>query len=300
MKPYVSAVIVAYFPDVEHLSQLICTTSSQVSSIVLVCNSVVDISNLKHRPECTFHVLANSHNVGLATAQNLGIAQSAKENADFLLFLDQDSLPPDNLVERLLAVDAVLTKAAISVGGVGPLLIDADTGIEWPYITAAWIHTRQTTKPNALGVCSADMLYSSGSLIRRDNFKIVGDFMEPLFIDHVDLEWCYRASHFGLRFFGVPSIRMEHRIGDGHVRFLGRLHPKHSASRDYYAFRNSVILIGLPHIPWRWKINEVIRLIPRGIIYGIIGKSTRSHATSFLRAIADGIAYLFNRKNEFP
>lgn len=289
--PRVVAVIVAYNPIPGSLARLITTVQTQVAGVVLVCNSDIDVRELPDQSHDWLTVISNSTNLGLAAAQNIGLRQCVVEGADFAILLDQDSLPTADLLERLLAADSQLTTHGFAVGAVGPLLIDSDHDTPWPFLSAKWLHTRESTDADELGFCRCDWLYSSGSLVRLEHFTAVGLFMEPLFIDHVDVEWCYRASHHGLGFFGVPSIRMRHRMGDGHIRFLGRLHPRHSASRDYYVFRNSVILLGLDHIPIRWKLNELIRLVPRAIFYGLIGDRLVQHVSSCLRGIADGISY---------
>jgi rhamnosyltransferase len=292
LPPRVSAVVVAFHPDPDDLIHLVSMIGPQVASIALICNSLIDTSLLKPCPDCLLRVLQNRENVGLAAAQNQGIALCVEDSAEFLLFLDQDSRPPEKLVSRLLAADAMLTSAGEPVGGVGPLLVESLTGDTWPFMRSGWWRTVETTAPEIAGTCRADFLYSSGSLIRIDHFRRMGDMLEHLFIDHVDLEWCYRAGSKGLKFFGVPSILMEHRVGDGRVKLLGRLHPMHSASRNYYAFRNSVILMGQRHVPLSWKLNEALRLLPRALFYGLLSKQLLHHSGACLRGIIDGITYL--------
>lgn len=294
-QPRVIAVIVAYLPNPGTLAQLIATIGSQVDGIVLVCNSEIELSDKPAISKCAVTTIKNQSNIGLAAAQNLGLNQCLVEGADFVLFLDQDSIPGAELVRDLMAADSLLSERGFAVGAVAPLLVDADTGTVWPYLSAGYLYTRESTKVDCYDACRADMLYSSGSLVRLTHFRTVGQFMEPLFIDHVDLEWCYRAAQHGLEFFGIPAIQMRHRMGNGHVRFLGRLHPIHSATRDFFVFRNSVILLGLKHIPLRWKINEVLRLIPRCIFYGLINGTLVQHVSSCMRGIAAGISHHLNR-----
>ncbi len=298
----VVAVVVTYHPEPGILTRLVSAIEFQVTSIVLVCNSPVELPKAQGNSCCGRTIIRNQTNIGVAAAQNQGLRQCRLERADFVLFLDQDSMPDTTFVANLLVATKHLADRGIAVSAVGPLLVDADDGTEWPYLSAAWFHTREETRPDINGVCRTDMLYSSGSLVRLAHFSTVGYFMESLFVDHVDLEWCYRASRYGLHCFGIPSIRLRHRMGEGHVRFFGRLHSIHSASRNYYAFRNTIILLGLGHIPARWKLNEIIRLIPRCIFYGLIGKSLLPHLSNCLRGITDGISYHVKqgKPSDFP
>lgn len=295
-QPRVVALIVVYHPEPGHLLQLLAAIRTQVASIVLVCNSATAIPADAADTPGSVTIIQNPANIGLAAAQNQGIDQCNRMAADYVLFLDQDSLPGPSLVSDLLAADQRLAEHGIPVGGVAPLLVDAETGTEWPYLSARWLRTQESTQADGLGACRADMLYSSGSLVRLMHFRTVGNFMEHLFIDHVDLEWCYRAAAHGLRFFGIPAIRMQHRMGHGHIRFLGRLHPLHSTPRDYYVFRNSVILLGLRHIPLRWKINELVRQLPRAIFYSLLGQAFFPHLSSCLRGIANGLRFHLNSR----
>jgi rhamnosyltransferase len=294
-RPQVAAIIVAYHPEPGTLAQLIHAIETQVATLVLVCNSAVDIPETRPDSRCSRTIIRNEVNVGLATAQNMALKQCARLQVDCVLFLDQDSLPDADLVDKLLAAEQRLIQHGFAVGAVGPQLVDADTETTWPYLSAGWFHTREITQPDHFGVCPTDMLYSSGSLVRLAHFSIVGYFMESLFIDHVDLEWCYRASQHGLHFFGIPSIHMKHRMGEGHVRLFGRIHPIHSATRDYYVFRNSVILLGLAHIPVRWKMNEFVRLLPRSIFYGLLSGEPMRHIWHCLRGISSGISFHLSR-----
>lgn len=295
-QPRIVALIVVYQPEPDHLLQLIAAIRAQVANVILVCNSATDIPDESADTPGAVSIIRNQANIGLAAAQNQGIDRCNSMAADFVLFLDQDSLPGPSLVSELLAADQRLTAHGHQVGAVAPLLVEADTGTSWPYLSARWLRTKENIQPDALGACRTDMLYSSGSLVRLMHFRTVGNFLESLFIDHVDLEWCYRAAAHDLQFFGIPAIRMQHRMGHGHIRFLGRLHPLHSASRDYYVFRNSVILLGLRHIPLRWKINELIRLLPRAVFYSLLRDGLFLHLSSCLRGITDGIIFNLNSR----
>ncbi len=280
-------VIVAYQPEKGQLARLLEVIADQVYRIIVVCNSTVDGESIPALGT-KLEVIHHSTNVGLAAAQNTGLRRCRQWSADFVLFLDQDSLPPSGLIEQLLSVTRQLTNDGEQVAAVGPLLVDAATMSPWPFQSTRWFRTVQSSKPDARGICPTDFLYSSGTLVAMQVIYQVGGFIEELFIDHVDLEWCMRASSRGYRCFGVPGVQMEHRMGSGHVRLFGRLHPIHNAERDYYVFRNSLALIKLAHVPLRWKLNEVVRLLPRATFYSALHSKSFTHLAACLRGIKDG------------
>jgi len=282
------ALIVAYQPEAGQLGHAIAAIASQVDGVVVVCNSAVDDSQVPPEFESRVEIIRNPKNVGLAAAQNAGLRRCARGHAEFVLFLDQDSLPAADMVAQLMVAHRRLTDDGEKIAAVAPLLVDAATAVEWPFPTTHWFHTQRTTVPDRRGVCTAEFLYSSGSLVAMDVLLRVGGFIETLFIDHVDLEWCMRAYAHGYLCFGVPAVRMKHRMGSGHVRMFGRLHPIHTAERDYYVFRNSIILLRLPHIGLRWKLNEILRLLPRAVFYSTLHAQPLRHLAACLRGIREG------------
>ena len=87
--------------------------------------------------------------------------------------------------------------------------------------------------------------------------------LEDWFIDHVDTEWCFRIRAKGWVLLGVPKTQLKHQLGDkiSQVWFFGwKPVAHHSPLRDYYMFRNSVLLVKKDYVPWRWKIYLVARL----------------------------------------
>jgi rhamnosyltransferase len=84
------------------------------------------------------------------------------------------------------------------------------------------------------------------------------------FIDHVDSEWCLRMRAQGWLLLGVSEAVLKHRLGDKVTRLWllrWRQVAHHSPLRDYYMFRNSVLLAREPYVPLRWKLYFLSRLV---------------------------------------
>jgi len=89
----------------------------------------------------------------------------------------------------------------------------------------------------------------------------VGRMREDFFIDFVDVEWCLRARFEGHPVYGVCTARLEHRLGDEPVKFLGREYLTHSPRRHYFHVRNAVLLYREPWVPLNWKLVSASRLV---------------------------------------
>ena len=86
-----------------------------------------------------------------------------------------------------------------------------------------------------------DWLITSGSIMRVEDSLAVGGFLEKLFIDEVDREFCYRAADRGYSFRRVLDLTMQHNLGSPiRGKIFGREFEAmgHSKIRKYYIFRN--------------------------------------------------------------
>lgn len=87
---------------------------------------------------------------------------------------------------------------------------------------------------------------TSGSLINLDNFKIIGNFDEKLFIDEVDHEYCFRAIKLGYKILRVCNVILKHKLGERKVKtFLFRnvYYNEHNYIRAYYMIRNKLYIM---------------------------------------------------------
>src|SRR5262249_19594983 len=92
--------------------------------------------------------------------------------------------------------------------------------------------------PNVL----ADAI-ASGALIPAEVLQSVGLMQEDLFIDWVDMEWCWRARNLhGLQVIGIGDVVIQHAVGDDVVALGSRKITIRSPLRHYYMIRNAIYL----------------------------------------------------------
>lgn len=286
----VVAVIVCYYPDPDQLQGLLRVVVPQVSRTIVVNNGPAHtLPNLDDFQPLS--LLEPGNNLGVAAAINLGADAAIQTGARYLLLLDQDSLPADDMVFCLLKAYRLLEEGDRHVAAVGPAIVDARTGRLVPFVSA-----RTQAVGDEVMVCPVDRLLSSGSFVGLDNYQKIGPMDEGLFIDLVDTEWFLRAAAKGCQAFGVPAAQMSHQLGAGAVRYwCGRWRhlPRHSVFRSYYMIRNRILLLSRSYIPVVRRLREFfmmlyllvaglvllpqrwmrLRVIVQGIIDGVCGRS---------------------------
>lgn len=260
----ISAVIVTFNPNVAVLNNLVISLEGQVDNILIIDNASQNVDEIK----LVFGketVVFLSENYGIAYAQNIGIKEAEKIGSRSVIFFDQDSQPRHDILQGLILakLEAEITGVRVSV--VGPFYCDSRTGAESSYVKTIGEGTVKVAKINenvkSMEFQECDFIISSGSLIDLEVLLIVGLMDEKLFIDMVDVEWCYRASSFGYSAIVASSVTMPHSIGSHVIKIFGKEFPVNSPVRTYYSLRNMFHLLFLPYIPTVWKRNCLSKLI---------------------------------------
>lgn len=285
---HITAIVTAYHPD-ELLRGVVESALASCASVIVADNTPAPADGSErpdplggHRdPRVT--VLGDGRNLGLAAALNNGLA-ALPDGTDAILFLDQDSVIPDGLIEGL-AKDL----DAPGIGVVGPSPVDASTGRT--YETFAGRHERLDDR---------DMVITSGMLLRRSALQHSPGFREDFFVDYVDLDFCLRLKRAGVRIVRDMDLELPHSIGDVRVhRFLGReVQVGHYAAwRHYWIARNGTILIreNLFALPV-WAVTNTLFMARWFVQLALFEPKRRTHVPAFLRGLRDGLTRGVTRK----
>ena len=285
---HITAIVTAYHPD-ELLRGVVESALASCDSVI-VADNTPEPADGSARPDPLggyrdprVTVLGDGRNLGLAAALNLGLAALPAE-PEAVLFLDQDSVLPEGLIEGL-AED--LDDPGIGV--VGPSPVDASTGRA--YETFAGRHERLDDR---------DMVITSGMLLRRSCLERVPGFREDFFVDYVDLDFCLRLKRSGVRIVRDTALELPHSIGDVRVhRLLGReIQVGHYAAwRHYWIARNGTILIreNLRPMPV-WAVTNVLFMSRWFVQLALFEPKRRTHVPAFLRGLRDGVTRGVTRK----
>jgi rhamnosyltransferase len=292
-----AAVIVAYRPRAAQIQKLVAALAEESNYIYVMDNG----GGLDAISDCIdkysmVRVVDMGGNRGIGAALNLGFRLAKAAGVDYVVTFDQDSQPAAHLASSLMKAFDDLSSDGMKVGAVGPRLVDARCAParDYPYMRTSsnWpaaVYCGPTSK-----YLEADFLITSGCLTSLAVFEIVGEFDQELFIDCVDLEWCFRAGFMSYRFFGVCTAIMPHSLGTGDSSStLGLSLTAHNPVRRYYYARNTVRLLRLRHVSLGWKARMLAGLVGRLLLFPFVmrfAKGWTSHWLMLTRGVADGVA----------
>ena len=292
-KPSILAVFITYNPNLELLSDAIRAVMLQGCECLIVDNG----SSSEVSPETLpkgIELKLLEENFGLGAAQNIGITTAVKQKRDYILLLDQDSLPSSTMVANL--VKAHKAKSQVQkVGAVGPLYRNVRTQTESFFVRfGALKFKRLSSADQDSDACvETDFLISSGSLFAPNVFATVGLMDEELFIDHVDTEWFLRARAMNHISYGVCDAVMQHDLGEAthKMKLAGRERnvPQHKPFRYYYIFRNSILLYKRNNLSKLWKWNDAQRLVMIGIMFGLVTAPRIANLSMMVKGIWHGL-----------
>lgn len=220
-----AACVVLYNPN-EGVVDNIKTYASGVDEVFAVDNSDEPNAPLLDRITALVEnvtVIPMHGNQGIAAALNRGLKEASKRGYGYILTMDEDSYFTDDTLQRykdkaeaLFASDEKVIQVGIHNSG------DKDDDLVVNNETPEWLIT-------------------SGSIMRVEDSLSAGGFLEKLFIDEVDREFCYRAADRGYSFRRVLDLTMQHNLGSPiRGKIFGREFEAmgHSKIRKYYIFRN--------------------------------------------------------------
>ncbi|MCD4560290.1 hypothetical protein [Lelliottia nimipressuralis] len=136
-----------------------------------------------------------------------------------------------------------------------------------------------------------DSTLSSGSLIPKKAWEVIGGMRDDLFIDAVDHEYCWRLRYAGFKVIRNKNALLAHRLGDGRFKIMNVVSVgMPSPFRHYYATRNIFLLLKEKHVPLFWKISSLIKLSGKVIFYPMFLPKGKERFKFFIKGISDGIA----------
>lgn len=276
--------MVLFKPDWEVTVKAINALAPQVDELCVVDNTPAADNSSHFRGFPNIHYIPLGENRGIAAAQNVGIQHFIDLAYDFVVFSDQDSTCPENLIDGLLNDFHLLKGNNYPIGLIGPAPINRKTGI--PYENKKkYIDTFNLNNHTFI---ESESIISSFSLVPTINFIKTGLFFEELFIDFVENEWCFRLKNkLGLSAFISKRLKIEHELGYS-KKFLGRNISISSPFRLYFQIRNFFWLKKLPYTTKAWKKQTSSKLILKLLYYPIIPRERVRYIQSIWHALRDG------------
>jgi rhamnosyltransferase len=219
------AVIVTYHPGAQLRSRA-ARIVTQLRRTIIVDNSTrrEEAAQLQKMAESDprFDLVVNSANLGIAEALNIGLERAIDGGAAWVLLLDQDTIPNDDMVTSLCRVYA-----------------DYPDRERVKLVGSSYAASTQCRNQLAVEITC---VITSGSLLSTAAFRQAGPFRADFFIDEVDHEYCLRLRRLGWKILLACAPTMQHDVGRSHQR-LGLQVSEHSPVREYYIIRNRIALL---------------------------------------------------------
>ena len=215
--------ITLFQPDLMRLKENIDAIIDQVDEVVCIDNGSDNILGIKELLEKyeKISLVENGENVGIAKALNQMYIYAKENGHEWILTLDQDSVCPDNLIAEY--------KKHLSIEKLGmlcPLVDDRN------YVNIEAQNGDIEEVPRCI---------TSASLVPLKIWDSVGGFLEELFIDFVDHDFCAKLQEEGYKIIRVNAVHLLHEIGNGKDHKFAGLKIttlNHGAFRKYYMARN--------------------------------------------------------------
>ena len=203
-------------------------------------------------------------NAGIAQALNIGIKAAFDADCQYVFTFDQDSEISNGLLLELLAQYQALERDGHILLSLGPHPINKDTGVS--YLRRrdrirAWLRGSWGNR-----VISTSEIITSGMLVNRVTYNFVGLYYEPLFIDFVDHDWCWRLRRQGGVCLVDLRTQLKHMVGDADVPYTFGM--KHGAAfRLFFLFRNATFLILTGRMPYYDSIKFIALIPAKALIF---------------------------------
>ena len=110
---------------------------------------------------------------------------------------------------------------------------------------------------------------------------------EWLFIDSVDLDWCFRASARNWVMAGADKPRQHQPIGNNVLSFAGfstRIR-QHDPERYYTMTRNRRFLYQQDYSPWLWRLKDFPRASLKCLLLLVLSPQRRAIARAHWRGL---------------
>jgi rhamnosyltransferase len=274
------ASIITYNPESDRLEKNINAIATQVDCVVIVDNgskNIKDIYKIKDKLKFNIELILNEKNIGIAAALNQALNYANKNNFDWILTLDQDSVCADNMIEEMKNYYKKGNNGKIAL--IAPNILDENISLKNSEIQ--------------YGIEYTNAVITSGSLTRTDVAISINGFVEELFIDQVDFDFCLRIKDAGFEIIRVNHAIIYHQLGEiSEHKFFGKTitTTNHSYLRRYYYYRNLVYMYKMHkenHKEWiDFEVKHATKNIPRIILFE---KNKFKQMRFIIKGISDGV-----------
>jgi hypothetical protein len=227
-------------------------------------------------PPNILRLIRNEKNLGFAAGNNVGIEYSLKNEADYILILNNDTVVDTNLINSFLeaglrypdggifspkiyfAPGFEFHKNAYHPSAIGKVIWSAGGEIDWKNVYGKNRGVDEVDRGQYDSGREIDYATGACMFVRSEVFEKIGLFDEKYFMYKEDEDFSLRAKKAGFKVVYTPSSYLWHKVARSSA--IG------SELNDYFIARNRM-LFGMQYAKVRTKLallRESIRLLVSG------------------------------------
>lgn len=285
-------ILVTFNPNIELLGKSINSIIDQIDEILIVDNNSINFTEFQFLlNNAKVKIIKLDDNFGIAYATNIGLVYFKNKRFDYVITSDQDTLYPDDYIQHFKEAHVENVRNEIFV----PLFYDNTKKTFSNFIVQKGLFiTNEKPKAKYTKVFQA---IASGMILSINVVDIIGYLNESLFIDWVDLEWCWRANNKKIEIIGCTNLCISHNLGDTSISIGDKKISLRSPLRHYYITRNALYLaLYSDYINPFFRIMLLLKVITYYFGFIILTHEHKDNLFFQSEAIKDGIQKKLGKK----
>ncbi len=259
-----------------------CITDGIDLRVVVIDNNSIDGFSTKEGdfPKLKLAIIKNFSNEGFSGGHNKGITLALKNNADYIMVLNNDTIVDSHFIVNLVTVleeessiGVVIPKIYFAKGHefhkgkykqeeLGKVIWYAGGFTDWNNIQSVHRGVDEVDRSQYDKIESTEFATGCCMLFKREVLEKVGLFDERYFLYYEDADLSQRIKKAGFKIFYVPTAMLVHFNASSSGGPGNKLH-------DYFLTRNQM-LFGMSYAPLRSKIaliKQSLHLLVNGRPY---------------------------------
>jgi GT2 family glycosyltransferase len=240
--------------------------------------------------------IVNHENLGYAGGNNIGIKYALKNNADYVLILNNDTTVSESLLRNMLCFSENNKSYSLFSPKIlymdTPEIIYSSGGYKnyktpYPFYDNEWHKKFKFSKSEFKEV---DVLIGCCLLIRKEVFDRIGYIDESYFLYAEDIDFCFRARNANFKLATLNNVTILHKGGASSGGSV-------NATKDYYDTRN-IILLGKKFLSIKEQKIYLYNFL-KGRLYEIkenIKKKRYKNSIAILKGILHGLLGISGKK----
>lgn len=230
--PRVAVIVISWNrkKDIVELLESLGGISYKNFEVIIVDNGSSDGTvDLLREKYPAVQIIETHENLGFAKANNIGARAALQKGADYILFLNDDTIVDPAFLDELIK----FSESDMAIGAVGPKIYYYDDP-KRIWSAADQANAREIDEGQADKIVETRSVIGCAFLVKRVVVEKAGLMDEDLFLYCEEDEYCHRIRQAGYRLFYLPTSRIWHKValkGD----FL-------KPYQAYYIIRNSLIV----------------------------------------------------------